>query len=172
MTGALAACVAVPMPPSATATEVSRSAVYLQPGQILLSTEPVKATTILGSCVAVCLWDRRLRLGGVNHYLLPHRLGNGQLSPRFGNVAIQQLVDGLAELGSQRRNLEAKIFGGAGMFRAHRDRDDHLGAKNVDLARSLLREHGIPLVAEDVGGRRGRKLIFHTDSGDAWVRPV
>jgi chemotaxis protein CheD len=87
-------------------------------------------------------------------------------------VAIGRLVDGLAELGSQRRNLEAKIFGGGCVIGALRGRENHLGGKNVDLARSLLREHGIQVVAEDVGGQRGRKLIFHTDSGDAWVRPV
>ena len=172
MTTALGACVAEPLLRAATATEASRSPVYLQPGQLLASAEPVRATTILGSCVAVCLWDRRLRLGGINHYLLPHWVGNGQLSPRFGNVAIGLLIDRLLSLASQKRNLQAKVFGGASVIGALRVRKNHLGGKNVDLARSLLREYGIRLVAEDVGGRRGRRLVFHTDSGEAWVRPV
>jgi chemotaxis protein CheD len=149
-----------------------RRVVYLHPGFVHASPEPTEATTIVGSCVAVCLWDARLRMGGANHFLLP-RGGRGALaSARFGDVAIHGLVDELVRLGSLKSDLQAKVFGGAAVIEAFRGRDNHLGAQNVELARSVLGELGIPIVALDVEGHRGRKVIFHTDSGIALVKLV
>jgi chemotaxis protein CheD len=139
---------------------------------VFASGEPAEATTILGSCVAVCLWDRRLRIGGANHFLLPRGAGHGHDSARFGNVAVDRLLAELAALGSQAVDLQAKVFGGAAVIDVFRGREGHLGSDNVDLARARLKEEGIPIVAEDVGGHRGRKVIFQTDSGIALVRLV
>jgi chemotaxis protein CheD len=139
---------------------------------VFASGEPAEVTTILGSCVAVCLWDRRLRVGGANHFLLPHGAGGGNDSARFGNVAVERLIMELVALGSQKVDLQAKVFGGAAVIEAFRGREGHLGSNNVELARALLMEHGIPIVAEDVGGHRGRKVIFQTDSGIALVRLI
>jgi chemotaxis protein CheD len=111
-------------------------------------------------------------MGGANHYLLPYWAGNGHSSPRFGNVAVQRLIEKLLALGSRKQNLQAKLFGGACVIEAFRDRETHLGMKNVQMARKLLENGGIPVTAEDVGGRRGRKLIFHVHDGTAWVRQL
>jgi len=146
------------------------STIYLHPGQIFASAEPCAVTTILGSCVAVCLWDPHLRVGGANHFLLPDWAGNGHSSARFGNVAIERLIEKVVALGGKRENLQAKLFGGACVIEAFRDRENHLGMKNVQVARRLLEKGGIPVIAEDVGGRQGRKLIFHVNDGTAWVR--
>ncbi len=143
---------------------------YLHPGFVYASPEPTEATTVLGSCVAVCLWDARLGIGGANHFLLPHGGAGG--SPRFGDVAVPDLVGRMARLGCQRRDLRAKVFGGAAVVEAFRDREKHLGATNVERARALLAEQGIPIVAEDVEGHRGRKVIYQTDTGIALVRLV
>jgi len=158
-----------PEPVSASA---SRKAVYLHPGFVYASPEPTEATTILGSCVCVCLWDARLRIGGANHFLLPFGGGTGGGSLRFGSAAIPALVDELRRLGSQSRDLQAKVFGGAAVIEAFRGRERHLGMQNVELARALLAERGIPIVAQDIEGDRGRKVIFHTHSGLALVRLV
>jgi chemotaxis protein CheD len=139
---------------------------------VFASREPAEATTILGSCVAVCLWDRPQRLGGANHFLLPHGTDCGNNAARFGNVAVDRLIAELVGLGSRKAHLQAKIFGGAAVIEAFRGGEEHLGAKNVSVARDLLRRQGIPIVAEDVGGHRGRKVIFHTDSGIALVRLI
>ena len=149
-----------------------RSKIYLHPGQLFASAERSAVSTILGSCVAVCLWDPILKIGGINHYLLPLWTGEGTASPRFGNVAVQDLLNRLLELGSQKRRLQAKLFGGACVIEAFRERENHLGTKNVQAAEELLGKEGIPLVGHDVGGCRGRKLIFHTDNGTAWVRQL
>jgi len=152
--------------------ELERRAVYLAPGQLFASLQPAQASTILGSCVAVFLWDPRLRAGGANHFLLPDWAGNGVASTRYGNVAVERLLRKMEALGCLKRDLRAKLFGGAAVLEALRDRPDHLGAKNVDVARRLLQELGIPVVAEDVGGHRGRKVIFRSDSGLVSVRLI
>ena len=144
--------------------------VYLHPGQLHAAAGPVTITTLLGSCVAICLYDRARGIGGTNHYLLPHHADLGNDSPRFGNVAMRRLLDGVLALGAKRHDLEAKLFGGACVLDAFRANDDHLGAKNVAVARSLLAAERIPVRAEDVGGRRGRKLVFRVDDGSAFVK--
>jgi chemotaxis protein CheD len=149
---------------------VTRTAVYLHPGQVFVSPNPAEVTTILGSCVAICVFDPVLRVGGTNHYLLPHWVGNGLSSPRFGNVAVQLLIEKLLGLGSRKSDLQAKVFGGACVIDAFLSRGEHLGTKNVELGLKVLRQEGIPVVADEVGGRRGRKVVFHTDQGTAWVR--
>ena len=148
----------------------NRLAVYLHPGRIFVSSEPCTVRMVLGSCVAVCLWDPGLGIGGANHFLLPYQVGDGQDSPRFGNVAILRLIEKLLAFGCAKRSLKAKLFGGSCVLEAFQKNGAHLGTKNVSLARKLLAEEGIAVVAEDVGGQRGRRLIFQTNDGGAWVR--
>lgn len=150
----------------------SERSLYLHPGQVFASSGAWAVTTILGSCVSVYLWDPHLRLGGVNHYLLPHWAGGEQASERFGNVSVLRLVEKVFALGSRRQDLQAKVFGGACVIDAFRERDNHLGVKNVEVARKLLAQEGIPVVGEDVGGNRGRKLVFLVSEGTVWVRQL
>jgi len=143
--------------------------VYLHPGQLWVSEDPCAVTTILGSCVAVGLWDPSAEVGGLCHFLLPQWSGSGTASARFGNVAVERLAEGVCAKGARRERLLAKIFGGACVIAALRG-GIHLGQRNVELARELVANAGIPVVAEDALGTRGRKLIFHTHDGAAWVR--
>lgn len=144
--------------------------VYLHPGQLFVATTPAVVTTILGSCVAVCIWDGALGIGGINHFLLPTGLKGSSTGTRYGNVATEQLLEKLARAGARRPHLLAKVFGGACVLDAMRGKEDHLGGKNVDVARKFLTDSGIPVVASDVGGNRGRKLIFHPHDGRARVK--
>lgn len=141
---------------------------YLHAGQYIVSAQPATVTTVLGSCVAVCLWEPNLEIGGINHFVLPHWAGNGRVSPRFGRVAVSSLVESLCTLGCRPDHLQAKIFGGSGVMSA--GGKSRLGERNVEIAHQLLAEGAIPIVAEDVGGTRGRKLIFQTNDGTAWVK--
>ena len=154
-------------------SEVVQSKHYLHAGQYFASAEPTVITTILGSCVAVCLWNPRLRIGGMNHFLLPDWAGRGRASPRFGNVAIASLIENLLSLGSKLTDLEAKIFGGASVIDTHGTGEGHLlGDRNISVARLVLKEEKIAIFNEDVGGHVGRKVIYHTDSGEAWVKKL
>jgi chemotaxis protein CheD len=142
---------------------------YVQPGQMVLSAEPRTLSTILGSCVAVCLWDRTTGAGGMNHYLLPSRPGSTPSSPRFGDVAVPELVNGLLALGGRRESVDAKVFGGARVLHGG-DGAEHLGLRNAETAIDMLRREGIAVVGGDVGGRRGRRVLFDLRTGEAWVR--
>lgn len=145
---------------------------YVQPGQMVVSAEPRTLSTILGSCVAVCLWDSIAGAGGMNHYLLPTGPRSAAASTRFGDVAVPDLVKSVVDLGGHRSRMEAKVFGGARVLDVGDDGLDHLGSRNVDLALELLRQEGIVVVGGDVGGRQGRRVLFDTASGQAWVRPL
>jgi chemotaxis protein CheD len=149
-----------------------RSKYYLHPGQLFVSHESYAVTTILGSCVSVCLWDPLTQIGGINHFLLPMDIGEDQASLRFGNLAVRELIEEVVRVGAEQARLRAKLFGGACVLEAFRGRENHLGAKNVTIAREVLAAADIPIIGEDVGGNRGRKLIFHTDNGSAWVKQL
>lgn len=156
-----------PLPPAGTLQQA-----YLHAGHLIVSRDPCRVTTILGSCVAVGLWDPTTGVGGINHFLLPHGTGPDLESARFGNMAIRALIREVVAAGARRRHLEAKLFGGACVLRAFQSGTTHLGKKNVIVARQVLSDEGIPVKAEDVEGERGRKLIFQTHDGSAWVRSL
>ncbi len=147
--------------------DARRPSVYLHAGQVFASAEPASVVTVLGSCVSVCLFDRDVGVGGINHYLLPLETSR-ERSARFGNVAIRELLDQVLARGARRVHLQAKVFGGASVVRALVGRS--LGSDNAELALRLLKEAGVPILEQDLGGQKGRKLVFHTDDGSAWVR--
>lgn len=147
-----------------------RVQVYLHAGQTFASNAPCEVTTVLGSCVALLLVDPVRRFGGASHYLLPFEVNGPSATPRFGNTAISQLLAKMLALGSRKKDLVAKVFGGASTRMVPLPPGPTLGDKNVEFARRRLAEERIPLVAEDVGGNGGRKLIFMTDDGQVWVR--
>jgi chemotaxis protein CheD len=141
---------------------------FLYPGQIFVSRELVTISTILGSCAAVCLWDRRKKVGGMNHYLLP--IGEeGSANPyRYGNYANEALLNKMLALGCGVKDLQGKIFGGASQFSAAPE--NSLGSQNVKLAEEFLQNWRIPLLLTDVSGKRGRRLAFRTDDGTTTLK--
>lgn len=157
--------------PRAAAEPSTLQAFYLEPGGVVAMSRPTEVTTILGSCVAVCLWDERLHVGGMNHFLLPTAPVGQRPSGRHGAAAIPMLIHEMERLGSQRQHLMAKVFGGAHMMGPPPPgAAPALGLRNAELARQLLAEAGIVILAEDVGGSAGRKLRFRTDDGTALVK--
>lgn len=150
----------------------SRKQAYLLPGELLASPEPCQIKTILGSCVAICLWDKRRGAGGMNHFLLPASREGQPASFRHADRATRALLELLDALRCRAPNLRAKIFGGAALFQ-NRDRyGASLGAKNVAAALSLMEAAGIPVIAQETGGPQGRKVIFNTDDGNAWAQRI
>ncbi len=145
---------------------------FVHTGEVMSSRSSTVYSTVLGSCVSVCLWEPNTGAGGINHFLLPDQVSNGLSSPRFGNVAMRTLLSQLDREGVAVSSLRAKIFGGASVLGGGERPSEPLGARNVELARVLLSLAGIPVVSEDVGGTSGRKLIFRTDDGAAWVRKL
>lgn len=149
-----------------------RQRAYLLPGQLHASAEPCQIKTILGSCVAICLWDKRRSAGGMNHFLLPASREGQAASLRFADEATKVLLEQLRSLGCRAPNLRAKIFGGAALFQLRDRYATSLGAKNVAAALDLMKSARIPVIAQETGGAMGRKVIFNTDDGVAWSQKI
>jgi len=146
--------------------------VYLHPGQVFTASQPLQVSTILGSCVAVCLWDDSTSVAGINHYLLPSDPVRGHTDLRYGNVSIERLIEEMLGAGASKARIVAKLAGGASMLGAGSSSRLSIGDQNVAVARELLQKHGFPIVAEHTGGQRGRKLIFHTGNGCAYSKEI
>lgn len=142
---------------------------FLYPGAIFVHPEPHRVTTVLGSCVSVCLWDREKRIGGMNHFLLPLWNGEGLSTPRYGNIAIEKLIDRMISLGCGKEGMIAKIFGGSAMWCTPKGLLT-IGERNVALARQILQTQRIPILSSEVGGNAGRKIIFDTGTGQVMLR--
>lgn len=142
---------------------------YLYPSAIFAHRRPHLVTTILGSCVAVCFWDPVQSIGGINHFMLPLWNGQGLASPKYGNIAIEKLLEKMIELGSKKENIKAKIFGGSQRLQSQVNSME-IGKRNIILAQQYLQDERIPIVSTNVGGSRGRKIIFHTHTGDVMMK--
>lgn len=139
---------------------------YLYPSALFAEKTPFWVDTILGSCVAVCLYDTKLKIGGINHYMLPLWNGNGLASPKFGNIAIEKLIEKMVKNGSSTSNMIAKVFGGANQIKSSMD----IGARNIAIAKEILEIHNIQIIAENTGGNVGRKLRYDTGTGKVMMK--
>jgi len=137
---------------------------FLYPGTLFADPRDFLISTVLGSCVSVCMWDAVARLGGMNHYMLPLWNGEGLATPKYGNIAIEKLRARLLAMGCRREHLTAKLFGGANVVGRGSD-VFMIGDRNINLAYDLLKDFDIPVEACDVGGNAGRKVIMNTASG-------
>jgi chemotaxis protein CheD len=143
---------------------------YLYPSAIFVTDIPYKITTVLGTCVAICLWDERLKIGGINHYMLPLWNGEGLASPKYGNIATEKLLEKMLSMGCLKKDLIAKVFGGKNV---QIELDSFkIGQKNIDYAYNILQELAIPIKGKSVGGVQGRKLMFHTGTGEVFMKYI
>lgn len=143
---------------------------YLYPGSLLVEDIPHIVTTVLGSCVSVCLWDTVTKTGGINHYMHPLCDGCDTPSLKYGDIAIRELIERASKKGGK-KNLIAKVFGGANVLQQSND-SLAVGVKNIEIAKSILKDHDIPIISSDIGGNIGRKIVFHTDTGDVFVQKI
>ena len=142
---------------------------FLFPNTIYVSKKPARVQTILGSCVAVCLYDPVLGYGAINHYMMPWWNGEGMPSPKYGDVSMELLLKKMETLGSYRTNLVAKVFGGANQhFQSNSLMD--IGERNIKTALTFLEDNRIPVMAQSVGGMQGRKIIYYTQTGQVYVK--
>jgi len=135
--------------------------IYIYPGNLEISKTPAILTTILGSCIAVCIWDNKLKFGGMNHFMLPLWNGEGLASPKYGNIAIDKLIKKMLTYGSLIENLEAKVFGGGNVIESSNG-FYHIGERNIEIAVSMLKDFGIKIIGSSTGGKRGRKILMDT----------
>lgn len=144
--------------------------VWVWQGDFYVTQNPNEVvTTVLGSCVAVCVRDPDLRLGGMNHFLLPRASDQGEggvtKDLRYGSYSIERLVNSIMAHGGRRDRLEFKIFGGSVLS------SDYLriGDKNADFVESYLRREGFDIAASDLRGKSPRRLMYYPSTGRALV---
>lgn len=134
------------------------------PSQFIITTVPALITTVLGSCVSVCLWDRASHIAAMNHYLLPGGADDNPRDPSRGVSATEHLIQSLVNRKVNVENVEAKVFGGCNSLYRHND-VFRVGERNVEVAFQVLRQFNIPVRAHHTGGSFGRRIAFNTSTG-------
>ncbi|MDZ7890122.1 MAG: chemoreceptor glutamine deamidase CheD [Rhodoferax sp.] len=142
-------------------------AVKVLPGEYFVSNEEIVIMTVLGSCIAACLWDGKARVGGMNHFMLPDGEG-GDGSGRYGSFAMELLINEMLKLGARRETMQAKIFGGAQVMAGFTTMN--VGERNTKFVIDYLSTERIPVVSQDVLDIHPRKVCFFPTSGKALVK--
>ena len=143
-------------------------AVKILPGEYFVFNEDLLIMTTLGSCIAVCLWDRQAHVGGMNHFMLPDNGGTGADSGRYGSYAMELLINELLKAGASRLTLEAKVFGGGAVLQGMNS--INVGERNTAFVMDYLKTERIPVVSKDVLEIYPRKVCFLPHSGKAMVK--
>ncbi len=145
--------------------------VTLHIGDLHVSKMPLKIKTILGSCIAACLFDPVTRIGGMNHFLLPGDTEDPELSTRYGVNAMEVLINEMMKLGARRASIQAKIFGGGDIFRS-----GHpymmVGEKNIRFVHGFLETEAIPLLTSRVGGKQGLMVVYLPHTFEVFVKAL
>jgi len=165
-----------------------RTAVKLLPGDFFACSGDEMIVTVLGSCISVCLYDNLLKIGGMNHFMLPEgkKTSTNPLiknepiktkqsfvyqdsnAARYGNAAMELLINEIIKLGGNRQNLTAKIFGGGSVTRSSID----IGEKNIRYIKEYLTLEGITITNQDVGGSHPRKVYFVPSINEVYVKAI
>jgi chemotaxis protein CheD len=141
---------------------------FLKPGYIYIPGRPTRISAVLGSCVVVSLWDRKLEYGGMNHFLYPRTSDPSRATAQYGNVSTKMLLRLFLESDTRLEDLEAQILGGAAQDLNGPTTAD-IAQQNIHVARQIMGRLGIPIVSQDVGGTKGRKVIYNTHTNDLVV---
>jgi len=140
------------------------------PGEYFVTRSDEAITTVLGSCIAACIRDPAVNIGGMNHFMLPEDNsvgksswldGPGALSTRYGSYAMESLINELMKLGARRERFEVKLFGGGKILSSMTD----VGRKNITFAKEFLKLEGFKIVAEDVGDVYPRRVLYFPSTG-------
>ena len=141
----------------------------LLPGYIIFNAEPSLLSTVLGSNVAVSLWDPKKKQGGMANFLYPSIASGQPATSQYGNVAVRHLINMLLEEGAKQKDIKAQIFGGSTSEARECLR---VARENIMIAKKVLLKCRIEVVSEDVGGRMGRKIVYNSFKNEALVYKV
>jgi chemotaxis protein CheD len=158
-------------------SEHTTFAARLMPGEYYVTRHREMIATVLGSCVSACIRDSRLGYGGMNHFMLPLDGSQGQsvwgaaasAATRYGNVAMERLINDILKLGGRREDLEIKLVGG-GRVLAHMSTD--IGARNIEFVRRYVLEEGFKVLGEDLGDVHPRRVVYFPETGRMRVRKL
>ena len=147
--------------------KLKKTVVMLMAGEYYATQNGEVLYTVVGPCIATCLYDKERNVAGMNHFLLPGMVHPDEMLScevgRYGMFAMELLIGELIKLGAKRKQLRAKLFGGGTTIKFRKDDGDITGS-NIRFAKKFLELEGIPTVREDLGGKTGRKVLFFSDS--------
>ena len=157
--------------------ENSQFAAKLLPGEYYVTTAGEMVGTVLGSCVSACVRDRRLGIGGMNHFMLPLDASQGtsvwgtavSAATRYGNVAMERLINDILKLGGRRDSIEVKLVGGGKVLGGM---TTDIGARNIEFVRKYVSDEGFEVSGEDLGDIYPRKVLYFPDSGKLRVKKL
>jgi chemotaxis protein CheD len=149
------------------------------PGEFYMTKQDVVIATTLGSCVSACIWDCKVGIGGMNHFMLPltdkeaHEVDWGQRglasdATRYGNFAMEHLINNILKNGGRKVNLRAKVFGGGKVLQKVSD----VGERNIEFVEHYLESENIDIVSSDLGSFTPRKILFEPRTGKAFVKRI
>jgi len=156
--------------------EFGRNAVKIMPGEFFVDKEDIVISTVLGSCVSACIWDRTAKVGGMNHFMLPGGQESGAsgdltaASGRYGVFAMEQLINELIKHGARKSNLEAKVFGGGAVLRKFSTLN--VGERNAAFVLDFLKTEGIRVISQDLMDIHPRRVAFFPASGRALCKKL
>lgn len=149
--------------------QLGSEVIKILPGEFYVASGPLVLATVLGSCVAACLWDPLTRIGGMNHFMLADaEEGRSADSMRYGLFAMNTLIEQLVAAGALKHCLQAKVFGGARVLSG--ESNLRVGHDNHRFVLDYLAQRKIPLLAQDLGGNTPRKLLFFPETGKVMVK--
>jgi chemotaxis protein CheD len=148
--------------------------VYLKPGELYIGEQPTKVITVLGSCVSVTVFSRRLRIGAICHGAMPHcrkRRGCHEVCEeafKYVDCSLHYMLAKLRSYGVADCDIEVKLFGGADTLSSKKE--NTIGSMNVKMALEIIRQENLGIIAADVGDSFGRKIIFLTHTGEVYLK--
>lgn len=149
--------------------------IVLLPGEYFTTDDSIVIATVLGSCISVCIRDEKANISGMNHFMLPGDFRRETFlqskSARYGVHAMELLINEMIKKGAEKRNFVAKIFGGGRVLNFRRS-DGDIPASNIDFIQTFLEIEDIKIAKQDIGGNRGRKILFFTDSGTVLLKKL
>lgn len=151
----------------------------LLPGEYYVTKNDEALTTVLGSCIACCIYDLEAGIGGMNHFMLPHLNEDGgspnwdmshpDAETRFGNFAMEKLINEVMKNGGRRSFLQFKIFGGGNILNSA---SQYIGKRNIEFTKHFIANEGFQLTSSDTGSKHPRKVVFYPMSGRVQVKKL
>lgn len=147
--------------------------VFLKPGDLYISDIPTMVSTILGSCIAMTIFSKRLKMGGICHAMLPKSPYARELSAfRYADSAIFYMLSKFETLGIRKDEMEIKLLGGGDVIDRMNNDSASIGQKNIEIALEIIRNENLHLAVSDVGGKMGRKVHFYTHTGKVLMKRI
>ncbi len=143
-----------------------QDAVKVLPGEYYVTADDMMVMTVLGSCIAACIYDPRVRVGGMNHFMLPD--GGNEAGGRYGSFAMELLINEMMKLGARRETMQAKVFGGGQVM--HTFTTMNVGERNTQFVLDYLQTERIAVISKDVLDIHPRKVCYFPATGKAMVK--